>query len=135
MTKSGRDVHVEYIGSSAVSNKTAYDEVIRRLHQPGPFPTAIQAVGDHIVPGILKALHDHGLRVPADVSIIGFDNLAASAYYYPSLTTVSQTHLDMGRMAVDAVIDRIENAGGPQVINLPLKLVIRNSTCPSLRAL
>ena len=128
---SEQDVELEYIGSEADSEKTAYDALTHRLAQPGPFPTAIQAVNDQIVPGILKALHDHGLRVPDDVSIIGFDNLAASEYYYPSLTTVSQTHLDMGRRAVDAVIDRIENDSKRKTIALKLKLVIRQSTGPA----
>lgn len=130
-SQTNQNVQVEYLGCDAVSEKSAYEAVTERLGQPGPFPTAIQAVSDHIVPGILKALHDHGLSVPEDVSVVGFDNLTASAYYYPSLTTVSQTHLNLGRMAVDTVIDRIDSAGEPQIIDLKLKLVVRRSTGPS----
>lgn len=130
IAQSKKHIDVEYIGSHAASEKEAYGAVRNRLNQSGLFPTAIQAVSDHIVPGILKALHDHGLRVPQDVSIIGFDNLTASEYYYPSLTTVSQTHLDMGRKAVETVIDCIENAQKPRNIGLKLKLVVRHSTGP-----
>ena len=124
------DVQTEFIGPTASSMSDAYQAVQHRLQQSDTFPTAIQAVGDRVALGVMKALQDHGLRVPEDVSVVGFDNVEASAFYQPSLTTVSQTHLDLGRQAVEAVLDRIENSSSPTKKTLNLKLVVRDSTAP-----
>ncbi|MFA9480332.1 LacI family DNA-binding transcriptional regulator [Phycisphaerales bacterium AB-hyl4] len=129
--QSGHRVETEFIAPAAASMESAYQAITERLQQPGPFPTALQAIGDQVALGVLKALHDHGMRVPQDVSLVGFDNVQASAFYYPSLTTVSQTHLDLGRKAVKAVLDCIENNSEPQNEQLNLKLVVRDSTGPA----
>ncbi|MFA9478257.1 LacI family DNA-binding transcriptional regulator [Phycisphaerales bacterium AB-hyl4] len=127
----GDSVQTEFIGPAAQSMGEAYQVVRDRLQQADPFPTAIQAVGDQVAIGVLKALDDHGLRVPEDVSVVGFDNLEVSAFYKPSLTTVSQTHLDLGRKAVETVLDRIENNSQPRKEKVNLELVVRDSTAPA----
>ena len=128
VASSPHPIEIEYIGREAATMESAYEAVRRRLRRSEPFPTALQAVGDQVALGVLKALHDHGLNVPGDVSVVGFDNLGASAFYHPGLTTVSQTHLGLGRRSVETVIDRIENKTAPQAVDLTLKLIIREST-------
>jgi len=125
------NIETEFIGPTAQSMGDAYQAVRDRLQQATPFPTAIQAVNDQVALGVLKALHDHGLRVPEDVSVVGFDNLEASAFFQPSLTTVSQTHLDLGRRAVEAVLDCVMNKSQPRSEQLDLQLVVRDSTAPA----
>lgn len=123
MLNTRKKVQIEYIASTASSEKMAYDAVTERLAQQGPFPTAIQTVSDQVALGVLKALHDAGKRIPQDVSVIGFDNLAASAYYQPGLTTVSQTHLNLGLRAVEAILSQMDQGKSVK----PVKSVSKNS--------
>ncbi len=127
-------VRIECFAPQAVSMDSAYEAVTQRLRQDEPFPTALQAVNDQVALGVLKALDDHGLSVPGDVSLVGFDNLKASAFYHASLTTVSQTHLDLGRHAIETVIDRVENQTAPKAVDVKLKLIVRESTAEAPRA-
>lgn len=92
-------------------------------------PTAVFASNDLSALGAMSALQAAGLRVPADISIIGFDDLPAVSQVHPALTTVRQPISEMGRAAVNtllAVIAGLEVAT-PQV-TLPTELVIREST-------
>ena len=100
-----------------------------------PDLTAIVAESDMMAIGVLRALHEHGLRVPEDVSVTGFDDVDLSAYTLPPLTTVRQDTDSMGSGAVRALLDLIngsaEPAGtGPAPLRLPTELVVRGSTAP-----
>jgi DNA-binding LacI/PurR family transcriptional regulator len=57
----------------------------------------------------IKVFHEHGMDVPADVSIIGFDNLAVSPLFIPGLTTISQDINEKAKIAVDTIFRRIKN--------------------------
>lgn len=79
--------------------------------------------------GALQAAKELGLRVPEDVSIIGFDNTILASVTSPPLTTVAQPIEDLGRRAVDLLIDELKNEeNSPQKIVLKPELVIRDST-------
>jgi DNA-binding LacI/PurR family transcriptional regulator len=94
-------------------------------------PTAIFAASDTIAIGLLQAAFQAGLAVPADISIVGFDDIDIAEYTIPPLTTISQSGVEMGRIAADLLLDLI--AGGtpqpdtPDVVVAP-SLVVRQST-------
>jgi LacI family transcriptional regulator len=80
----------------------------------------------------MRAVHEHGLRVPQDVSIVGFDDIDSAAYQNPPLTTVRQPLKEMGRMAAQTVLSRIGMAGNEsQEIVVEPELVVRATTAPA----
>ncbi len=104
---------------------------IRQLLQAKPFPTAIFASNDLCAIGALDALDDAGLRVPEDVSLIGYDNTTLAALRHISLTSINQPGGDMGRTAVDRLSERIDDARTtPQHDVVAPSLVVRSTTGP-----
>jgi len=102
------------------------------LALPTP-PTAILAANDQIALGAIHAAWRRGVRVPDELSVVGFDDVAMASYMVPSLTTVRQPIAEMGRRATEVLVDLLERRGDPpQVADLLLQpeLVIRDSTAP-----
>jgi DNA-binding LacI/PurR family transcriptional regulator len=91
--------------------------------------TAVVAFNDMSAIGAIRALQDSGLQVPADVSVIGFDDINAAAFNNPRLTTIRQPLANMGRMAAQCVLNRIHGRERfrKQIIVEP-ELVVREST-------
>ncbi|MFI6934390.1 LacI family DNA-binding transcriptional regulator [Streptomyces sp. NPDC050287] len=98
------------------------------LDLPEP-PTALFAVSDQMALGAIEALRQRGLRVPQDMSVVGFDDLPEVRWSAPPLTTVRQPLADMGKLAVRTVLrmTRDEQPDSPRV-ELGTELVIRSST-------
>jgi len=92
--------------------------------------TAIVAGSDFMAMGILRALTEEGLRVPDDVSLIGFDDIEFCHYTTPPLTSVRQDRVAMGRGAVQRLVAMIEGTEEPSPLILPTQLVVRKSTGP-----
>ena len=91
-------------------------------------PDAIFAASDSMAFGALRALQEANLRVPEDIALVGFDDLPFAAHTNPPLTTVRQPIQNTGVLAVEALIDRIENPDAePRQAILPTELVIRAS--------
>lgn len=91
-------------------------------------PTAIVAASDQLALGALFWLQEHGIRVPDDVSVSGYDGIADTAYYWPPLTTVAVDFPRMGRNTVHALL-ALQGIGGPPDLGLPMgELVPRAST-------
>lgn len=98
------------------------------LEQP---PTAIFAANDMTAFGVIDAVHSRQLRVPEDVSVLGFDDIPHSRFVRPSLTTVRQPLEQMGRVGTQFLLDLLKNPGGQyRNIELPTELVIRDSCAP-----
>jgi len=98
------------------------------LSRQRPF-TALFAFNDFSAIGAIRAIQEAGLRVPQDVSVIGFDDIPGAAFHYPSLTTVRQPLRQMGEIAARTLIDRIEGKeDGPKEIAVAPELIIREST-------
>ena len=104
------------------------------LDLPEP-PTAIFAFSDAIAIGSLRSAVDRGLRVPEDLSIVGFDDIAHATVVRPALTTVRQPLAEMGRTAI-ALLTRLLERGSVETlrIELPARLVIRESTTAPRRS-
>jgi LacI family transcriptional regulator len=83
-----------------------YEEAMKILQEP-ELPTAIFVAGDWMALGVVKAFRQHGVRVPEDISVIGYDNLEFLQYSEPALTTVSQNKRQIGRTAAEYLIRQI----------------------------
>jgi LacI family transcriptional regulator len=93
-----------------------------------PF-TALFAYNDMSAIGAIRALREEGLRVPQDVSVIGFDDIPGAAFYTPSLTTVQQPLHRMGDVAAQVLLERIEGKKEyPSDIAIEPELIVREST-------
>lgn len=94
--------------------------------------TAFIAHNDLLAIGVLRRLAARSVRVPDDVSVAGFDDIFAADLCSPSLTTLSGVHADLGRSAVELLLDGVRTAGragvdAPRLV-LPSQLVLRSST-------
>jgi DNA-binding LacI/PurR family transcriptional regulator len=91
--------------------------------------TALVCFNDIAAIGAIRAIHDLGLRVPDDISVIGFDDIKAAAYISPNLTTIRQPLSEMGRFAAQCIVNRLNHTEDfrEQVAFEP-ELVIREST-------
>jgi len=100
-----------------------------RLLDAADRPTAIFAFNDNTAIGALRVARERGIRVPEDLSIVGFDDSEQSAIVTPALTTVRQPLAEMGRMAVSLLV-RILDGQRLEAVHIELKtrLIIRQST-------
>jgi DNA-binding LacI/PurR family transcriptional regulator len=98
-----------------------------------PF-TALFAYNDISAIGAMRAFQEAGLRVPEDISVVGFDDVAIASFSIPPLTTVRQPLEKMGKIAAQTLLDRIEERGGfiPEIAVEP-ELIARGSTGPPRR--
>ena len=103
------DEELDYEGVR-FSYQDGYDAT-QRLIASGRRFTALFAAADVMAIGAIRALHNNGLRVPQDVSVMGFDGLLLSSFLVPQLSTVIQSTKAMATRAVEILIDRIENGG------------------------
>lgn len=90
--------------------------------------TALFAVADVMAIGAIRALRDAGLRVPEDVSVMGFDGLPLGSYLVPQLSTVVQSTELLARRSVDILIDSIKNGTGNRQETVPFRIKQREST-------
>jgi LacI family transcriptional regulator len=95
-----------------------------------PRPTALFASNNFIAIGAFQALQEQGLQMPADFSLVAFDDLPASFMLDPFLTVASQPAYEMGRRATELLLARLieEKPAAPQEIVLPTSLILRRST-------
>jgi LacI family transcriptional regulator len=92
-------------------------------------PTAIFAFNDNMAIGVLRAARTRGLRVPEDLSVVGFDDSGQATTVTPALTTVRQPLAEMGRMAVSLLLRLLEHRRLEGLrIELQTRLVVRDST-------
>jgi DNA-binding LacI/PurR family transcriptional regulator len=99
---------------------------LARNHEPF---TALFAYNDNSAIGAIRAIHEAGLRVPDDISVVGFDDIESAAYNNPAITTVRQPLKKMGEIAARALLNQIENSE-PRVseITIEPEFVVRSST-------
>ena len=122
------------IASAEVSDSPAGGRLgSRMLLAAEPRPTAIICLNDHVAIGVLRGIREHGLSVPEDVSVVGFDNIGLSEYTNPSLTTVHVPRDCLGRLAMERILD--VGRAAPNEVILDPQLLIRESTgkAPAVR--
>ena len=121
---------VIHLQSNLSSPELGYPVPQQLLATNIPF-TALVSFNDVAAIGAIRGFRDYGLRVPEDVSIVGFDDIQGAAYHNPSLTTIRQPLHSMGITAARLLLQRIQARREPpeQVAIVP-ELIIRESTCP-----
>lgn len=92
-----------------------------------PRPTAILSCSDYLSVGVLSAFRHLGLRVPDDISLIGFDDMPLAELLDPPLTTIRQPVAELGRVALDRLLASIDGADVPALTRLPVELIVRKS--------
>lgn len=102
-------------------------EIARRLVAERRLPTAIFAANDPMALGMLRAFHEAGVRVPDDVSLVGFDDVEGADYYEPPLTTVRQPFGAVGLRSIQVLLAALEGAPASRTLIAP-ELVVRAST-------
>lgn len=101
-------------------------EVARTLVRERRLPTAIFAANDSMALGILRAFHEAGVRVPDDVSVVGFDDVEGAGYYEPPLTTVRQPFAAVGQRSIEVLLAALSGAPASRTLIAP-ELVVRAS--------
>lgn len=104
------------------------EAAIEQLLSLGRKFTAVFCYDDMTALGVLRALRTRGLRIPQDVSVVGFDDLLIASYTEPALTTIRQPKEHMGRLATQIVLNVLEGIDGESNIKVPGELVVRQST-------
>jgi DNA-binding LacI/PurR family transcriptional regulator len=126
---------VAQLEGDAPGHEPGYFAAQRLLASDTPF-TALFTFNDVSAIGAIRALHEVGLRVPQDVSVVGFDDVQSAAFQNPGLTTVRQPLRSMGMLAAESVMRQIaspsEHGRSKQVMVDP-ELVVRESTAPPPR--
>ncbi|RFA10942.1 LacI family transcriptional regulator [Subtercola boreus] len=127
----GIAVDPELVVTAALWHRTYGVEAMDRLLASGVDFDAVVCFNDALALGAMRSLHKHGRRIPADVIVVGFDDIEDSAYSTPSLTTVSPQRDEIARRAVEILVDRIEGDAvrtEPQHVETGYLLVARESS-------
>lgn len=105
---------------------------MRSLLARGERFTALLAFNDISAIGAIRALEEMGLRVPADVSVLGFDDIYAAAFHNPALTTIRQPLFEMGNLAARTLLESLSgervNGNSPRTVSVEPMIVVRQST-------
>ncbi|HSN77579.1 MAG TPA: LacI family DNA-binding transcriptional regulator, partial [Anaerolineae bacterium] len=134
LTAAGQPIDPCLIDEGDWSATSGYQAFQRLAQLPEP-PTAVFAQNDRMAIGVLRALREVGLRVPAELAVIGFDDMPLASYFDPSLTTMRQDLVEIGRQAAQLLIRAVENPNAQrQHLRLPAELIIRESTGVALQA-
>jgi DNA-binding LacI/PurR family transcriptional regulator len=127
LAEAGREAPPLLTGDWSAESGYRNGQVLGRLDEV----TAVFAGSDEMAFGVMRGLAEVGRKVPDDVSVVGMDDIALAAYANPPLTTMRQPFARMGRMAVEAVLDRIDNPDHQRtVVSLRAELVVRESAAP-----
>jgi len=111
---------------SMESGAAAMERLLDLAHPP----TAVFAGNDEMAFGAMSVARARGLKVPEDVSMVGFDDQSTATFYCPPLTTVNIPRQELGRRAALALLDQIAGRGIADEIVLPTRLIVRESTAP-----
>jgi DNA-binding LacI/PurR family transcriptional regulator len=130
MAARGLQVPDSWVARCDFQRQLAAEETVRMLRE-SPRPTAIFAASDLMAAGAYEAASSLGLRIPEDLSVVGFDDDCIAAQLLPRLTTVRQPLQDAARAATSWLLDHLEDRNGqPLRVRLPAFLVERESCAP-----
>lgn len=128
MENHGLPVLDRYIRLGDFRQQTGYN-IIRRLIREGDYPRAVFAENDLLALGVLQGVKECELKVPGNVAVVGFDDIPFASFPEVQLTTVAQPKYEMGRQAVEALLDRIRAPRSPvRRIFLEPQLIVRRSS-------
>ena len=122
--------HDDRLVAHAAFDAASGHRAMASLLAAGPLD-AVFVASDVVAFGAFAAIREAGLRVPDDISLVGFDDIALAAFFDPPLTTVRLPAFDLGLAAGTALLDRIAGRPVPDRTLLPTELIVRSSTAPS----
>lgn len=122
----GRSVRLLECASTESGGVESFQTLWKSHHHP----TAVIAMSDIIAIGVIKAATAAGLRVPQDLSVVGFDDITLASLIQPALTTVAQPSREKGELAATQLVRLIESDSEPLHQVLPTRLVVRATVCP-----
>jgi len=127
----GLPVDPELIVTCGSTIEDGYQAAQQLLKLPAR-PTALLAINDLLAIGALRAASDLGLRVPDDLSLVGYDDIPLSSYLTPRLTTSSKDMVEVGRKAVELLLARIQDPErSQQRVEVQARFIVRESTGPA----
>ena len=128
MKKLNLDIPEGYIVDGVNFDVSGGYDAMKELLSLKDRPTAVFASGDKLAIGAIDAIKDAGLRVPEDISVIGFDNIEIAKYVTPKLTTIRQNCQEIGKAAVDILIEQINKKEKLKINKvIPVELIERES--------
>jgi DNA-binding LacI/PurR family transcriptional regulator len=129
LVEAGLEVRADWVRYGTFSQESGYD-MTQEVLASSPRPTALFAGNNFIAIGALRALKDAGLRVPQDMSVVAFDDVASGLVFEPFLTVADQPAYEMGRCAAELLLARLSGSAfdGCQEIVLPIEITIRRSS-------
>lgn len=128
LTRHGMAVEDELIAFGDYQHKGAYDAMKHLLSLPNR-PTAVFACNDMMAIGAIQAIGEAGLSIPEDMAVVGYDDITFASMVHPQLTTIRQPLYEMGTLAAEGLIERINKGKKAEEFKkiLPVELVIRRS--------
>ncbi|EGQ8389186.1 TPA: substrate-binding domain-containing protein [Vibrio cholerae] len=127
LAEAGIAINPDWIVESDFECEGGY-QAFEKLYQCGKLPSALFVSNDMMAMGVIQAASQRGLRVPDDLSLIGYDDVHIAKFMTPALTTIHQPKYRLGKAAVDTLLYRLENPDTTaQVVQLEPTLVVRNS--------
>ncbi|ELF5324404.1 substrate-binding domain-containing protein [Vibrio cholerae] len=127
LAEAGIAMNPDWIVESDFECEGGY-QAFEKLYQRGKLPSALFVSNDMMAMGVIQAASQRGLRVPDDLSLIGYDDVHIAKFMTPALTTIHQPKYRLGKAAIDTLLYRLENPDTTaQVVQLEPTLVVRNS--------
>ncbi|ELL1564734.1 substrate-binding domain-containing protein [Vibrio cholerae] len=129
LAEAGIAINPDWIVESDFECEGGY-QAFEKLYERGKLPSALFVSNDMMAMGVIQAASQRGLRVPDDLSLIGYDDVHIAKFMTPALTTIHQPKYRLGKAAVDTLLYRLENPDTTaQVVQLEPTLVVRSSVC------
>ncbi|PAR48406.1 substrate-binding domain-containing protein [Vibrio metoecus] len=129
LAEAGIAINPDWIVESDFECEGGY-QAFEKLYQRGKLPSALFVSNDMMAMGVIQAASQRGLRIPDDLSLIGYDDVHIAKFMTPALTTIHQPKYRLGKAAVDTLLYRLENPDTTaQVVQLEPTLVVRSSVC------
>ncbi|GHW80723.1 Ribose operon repressor [Vibrio cholerae] len=127
LAEAGIAINPDWIVESDFECEGGY-QAFEKLYERGKLPSALFVSNDMMAMGVIQAASQRGLRVPDDLSLIGYDDVHIAKFMTPALTTIHQPKYRLGKAAIDTLLYRLENPDTTaQVVQLEPTLVVRNS--------
>ncbi len=127
IAKHGLPIEECHVVESALSLNGGYESMSKALAQ-SKHASAYFCVNDITAIGVMRAIHEKGLKVPQDISLVGFDDIELCGYISPKLSTIHTHKKAMGTMSVRMLIDQIQNNTIPVRTYMPFQLIDRESS-------
>ncbi|HGS4478579.1 TPA: substrate-binding domain-containing protein [Vibrio cholerae] len=127
LAEAGIAINPDWIVESDFECEGGY-QAFEKLYERGKLPSALFVSNDMMAMGVIQAASQRGLRVPDDLSLIGYDDVHIAKFMTPALTTIHQPKYRLGKAAVDTLLYRLENPDTTaQVVQLEPTLAVRSS--------